>query len=136
MGLSSIGWSVSFSGGRDMRLVFALLALLVATSVVEARPRKTTSKNRERREQREQRDEETSRERLPDVAVRDDSQDEDFDRAREKQRRRKNRELDWGKPQSFGVAWNGYLRNGVQLQLGDGAFIRRPYRSYGTRSTV
>jgi hypothetical protein len=100
-----------------MRVLVAVLALLVATTVVDARPRKPQTKK-------------------PQTAVREDG--EDFDRVRDaaKSRRRKNRELDWGKPQSYGVAWNGQLRNGVQLHLGDGAFIRRPSRSYGTRSTV
>ncbi len=108
-----------------MRVFAVVLALLVATSIADARPRKPQPQAKKREDSK----------REPDVAVRDDKTDEDFDKARDKARRRKNRELD-RKPQSFGVAWNGYLKNGVQLHLGDGAFIRRPYRAWGTRSTV
>ena len=52
-----------------MRLFAVVLGLLIATSVVvDARPRKSTPKQETKRE--------------TDVAVRDDSTDEGFDRAR------------------------------------------------------
>jgi murein endopeptidase len=38
--------------------------------------------------------------------------------------------------QSIGAPWSGRLRNATRLRLGDGAHIRRPLRSYGTRTTV
>jgi len=38
--------------------------------------------------------------------------------------------------QSIGAPWSGSLRNASRLKLGDGAHIRRPYRAYGTRTTV
>lgn len=38
--------------------------------------------------------------------------------------------------QSFGLPWDGRLQGGTQLKLGEVAFIRRPYRAYGTRTTV
>ncbi len=38
--------------------------------------------------------------------------------------------------QSFGLPWAGHLQGGTQLRFGDGVFIRRPYRAYGTRTTV
>ena len=38
--------------------------------------------------------------------------------------------------QSLGAPWDGQLRLPTQLPDGDGYFIRRPWRSYGTRRTV
>lgn len=38
--------------------------------------------------------------------------------------------------QSVGAPWSGRLRNPAQLAEGDGFHIRRPSRSYGTRTTV
>ena len=38
--------------------------------------------------------------------------------------------------QSIGKPWSGRLDNASQLRLGDGAHIRRPYRAFGTRTTV
>jgi murein endopeptidase len=38
--------------------------------------------------------------------------------------------------QSVGTVWTGRLENATRLQLGDGAFLRRPQRTYGTRTTV
>lgn len=38
--------------------------------------------------------------------------------------------------QSIGVPWSGRLVNATRLRVADGAFIRRPYRAYGTRTTV
>lgn len=38
--------------------------------------------------------------------------------------------------QSIGMPWSGRLVNATRLRVGDGAFIRRPYRAYGTRTTV
>jgi hypothetical protein len=111
-----------------MRLFVAVLALLIATTVVEARPR--TSQPAKKREQHQEREQK----RATDIAVRDDEQDVDFDRARERARRKKR--FDPGRPQSVGVPWNGYLVNGTQLQMGDGVYIRRPYRAWGTRTTV
>ena len=40
------------------------------------------------------------------------------------------------KGQSVGAPWSGRLRDAAQLPEGDGYVIRRPGRSYGTRSTV
>ena len=38
--------------------------------------------------------------------------------------------------QSVGACWQGYLRDPAKLEQADGWYIRRPYRSYGTQSTV
>jgi murein endopeptidase len=38
--------------------------------------------------------------------------------------------------QSIGQPWSGELRNPAQLAEGDGYVIRRPWRSFGTRTTV
>lgn len=38
--------------------------------------------------------------------------------------------------QSYGAPWDGVLRNSEQLADGDGYFVRRPLRSFGTRSTI
>ncbi len=38
--------------------------------------------------------------------------------------------------QSLGAPWDGQLRSPTQLPEGEGYFIRRPWRSYGTRTTV
>lgn len=38
--------------------------------------------------------------------------------------------------QSFGLPWEGHLQGGTQLKVGEHAFIRRPYRAFGTRTTV
>ncbi len=100
-----------------MRLfAVALCVLVAASSISEAKPRRSSTSKRETRKQ----DDRAGR----DIAVRDD---DDAPR---------NRRKAPVAPQSFGAAWNGYLRNPVQLRLGEGAYIRRPYRSFGTRSTV
>lgn len=100
-----------------MRLfALACCLLLAATSSSEAKPRKSQTSKRERRNQEQTRE--------PDIAVRDDD-------ASPKRKRKVP-----GAPQSFGAAWNGYLKNPVKLTLGDGAYIRRPYRAFGTRTTV
>jgi murein endopeptidase len=41
-----------------------------------------------------------------------------------------------GGPQSFGAPWAGRLANPTRLTVGERAVIRRPYRAYGTRTTV
>ena len=38
--------------------------------------------------------------------------------------------------QSLGAPWLGRLREAVQLEEGDGWHLRRPYRAYGTSTTV
>jgi murein endopeptidase len=38
--------------------------------------------------------------------------------------------------QSYGAPWDGELHDPAQLSEGDGYVIRRPYRAFGTRSTV
>ena len=38
--------------------------------------------------------------------------------------------------QSVGAPWDGYLREPARLPDGDGYVIRRPWRAYGTRTTV
>jgi murein endopeptidase len=38
--------------------------------------------------------------------------------------------------QSLGAPWDGELRSASQLPDGDGYFIRRPWRAFGTRATV
>lgn len=97
-----------------MRVIVVALCLLFAMSSSEAKPRKSGTAKRERGK------------RARHVAVQDD--------APKQARRRKSRELH--KPQSFGAPWNGFLRNPVQFRLRDGAYIRRPWRSFGTRTTV
>ncbi len=37
---------------------------------------------------------------------------------------------------SIGAPWKGHLQAPARLERGDGYFIRRPWRTYGTRSTV
>jgi hypothetical protein len=100
-----------------MRVIVVALCLLFASSASEAKPRKSGTTKRQR----------TKQLRPVDIAIQDDAP---------KTRRRKSRELESSSPQSFGAPWNGYLRNPVQLRLGDGAHIRRPWRSFGTRTTV
>lgn len=98
-----------------MRLFSVVVALcLFAASSSEAKPRKSTTSKRTRKPADTDRD----------IAIRDD------DAAPRKRRKTPVT------PQSFGMAWNGYLRNPVQLRLGEGAYIRRPYRAFGTRTTV
>ncbi len=102
-----------------MRLFAVALCLLIAaTSTSEAKPRKQTqSSKRERRKVDEP--------RKPNVAVTED----------DAPRKRRNKR-DLVVPQSYGAPWNGFLKNPVQLRLGEGAYIRRPYRAFGTRTTV
>lgn len=38
--------------------------------------------------------------------------------------------------QSIGAPWAGELRNATKLKSGEGYFLRRPYRAYGTRTMV
>lgn len=38
--------------------------------------------------------------------------------------------------QSIGAPWAGELRNATRLKSGEGYFLRRPYRAYGTRTMV
>ncbi len=38
--------------------------------------------------------------------------------------------------QSIGAPWAGRLQDATRLHLGDGAYIRRPHRAFGTRTTV
>ena len=38
--------------------------------------------------------------------------------------------------QSVGRPWHGHLRDATRLPAGDGYVIRRPWRAYGTRTTV
>ena len=38
--------------------------------------------------------------------------------------------------QSYGAPWDGELHDAAELPAGDGYVIRRPYRAFGTRSTV
>jgi Penicillin-insensitive murein endopeptidase len=38
--------------------------------------------------------------------------------------------------QSIGAPWAGRLQNATRLALGNGAFIRRPQRTFGTKTTV
>lgn len=99
-----------------MRLFAVALCLLVAaTSSSEAKPRKQQSSKRERSRKDEA--------RKPDVAINDGGAP----------RKRGKRDAT---PQSYGAPWNGFLKNPVRLRLGEGAYIRRPYRAFGTRTTV
>jgi hypothetical protein len=41
-----------------------------------------------------------------------------------------------GGAQSVGSPWSGRLQDATRLALGDGAHLRRPYRAFGTRTTV
>jgi hypothetical protein len=41
-----------------------------------------------------------------------------------------------GRGQSIGAPWNGRLQGATRLQLGERAHIRRPYRAFGTKTTV
>jgi murein endopeptidase len=38
--------------------------------------------------------------------------------------------------QSVGAPWQGLLRDAAKLRDGDGWYVRRPYRAYGTRATI
>jgi murein endopeptidase len=38
--------------------------------------------------------------------------------------------------QSVGAPWSGRLRNGTELGEGEGYFVRRPWRAFGTKRTV
>ena len=38
--------------------------------------------------------------------------------------------------QSIGSPWSGRLQDATRLQIGDGTFLRRPQRAFGTRTTV
>ncbi len=110
--------------GPLMRLLAVVaLCLFVASSTSEAKPRKAQTSKRQKRDTAGSRDNR-------DIAVRDN----DDDRPRKKRNKRDKREA--AGPQSFGVPWNGSLKNPVRLRLGDGAYIRRPYRAFGTRTTV
>ena len=40
------------------------------------------------------------------------------------------------KGQSVGAPWEGRLQHATELPAGEGYFIRRPWRAYGTRTTV
>jgi len=108
-----------------MRLFAVVLCTLFAASATsEARPRKSQTSKRERKPPAVRTD--------VDIAVREDAE------APRKRRAKRASGITGqpGTPQSFGLAWNGYLKNPVQLRLGEGAYIRRPYRAFGTRTTV
>ncbi len=49
---------------------------------------------------------------------------------------REQRHHHHSRAQSFGLPWNGYLEHPTKLKLGRGAKIRRPWRAFGTRTTV
>jgi len=116
-----------------MRLFAIALGLVLAISMTaEARPRKGAKKARSTQvdktaKSRSGRADHRKRERSKShrVAVRED-------RKQSREERRAQR----SGPQSFGLPWNGHLDHATKLRLGDGAHIRRPYRAYGTRSTV
>jgi hypothetical protein len=38
--------------------------------------------------------------------------------------------------QSIGSPWSGRLQDATRLQIGDGTFLRRPQRAFGTKTTV
>ena len=38
--------------------------------------------------------------------------------------------------QSIGSPWSGHLQDATRLSIGDGTYIRRPYRAFGTKTTV
>ena len=98
--------------------VVVILSILVGTATAEARGRKSRS------ESTQQRDKVKKPSRSKQIAVREDKDREDRKPSRDRG------------AQSVGVPWSGRLLNATRLRVGDGAHIRRPYRAWGTRTTV
>lgn len=91
--------------------IIVILSLLVLSSTSEARGRNTQARVAKRDGVAKQKTTKT-------VAVREE--------------RRVTRD----RAQSVGRPWEGRLQGATQLKLGDGAYIRRPHRAFGTRKTV
>jgi hypothetical protein len=127
--------------GYTMRLFAIALGLLLLSTVAEARPQgrrspKTAVKRERVKKQRparrvvaireQQDDDRKPTPRVVDIPRRQIDDDDVNPRPR------RNRQA----PQSFGLPWRGHLENPSKLTLRDGAYIRRPWRAYGTRTTV
>jgi len=106
-----------------MRLFAIALGLMLATTMsADARPRKPSKHHaKHATEHATKRSHGTKQARRSIATARDDSDNS-----------RRTRDL----AQSFGLPWHGPLSHPSRLRLGDGAYIRRPYRAYGTRTTV
>ena len=112
-----------------MRFAIALgLLLLFAVHPADARPRPSPKKT-----QPVKRDRVTKKPRR-DVAVQEARDDRDEDVVIDRDEERSDR--DNRGAQSVGLPWAGRLQNPTRLRLGDGAYIRHPYRAFGTRTTV
>jgi len=125
-----------------MRLLAILLGILLATSVTtEARTNTDKSSHRDKRTKKSSSNAERRAEARR--SSRRHSSDRIDKRRASRAKPRKSvavardaREHKRSRAQSFGLPWNGYLEHPNKLKLGRGATIRRPWRAYGTRTTV
>jgi murein endopeptidase len=105
-------------------LLLTLLTVLIAAPVAaEARPKRPKPQQG------------AQRERQLASSVDDDDGDEPGEPTLDVPRKRaRTRTKTAG--QSVGLPWAGRLENATRLRLGEGAYIRRPWRAFGTKTAV
>jgi hypothetical protein len=101
-------------------ILLILLALLVATPAAEARSKRSKPQQQTKKRNKNA----SSRDRQFATRPAADDSDDDDDAPRKR------------RGQSFGLPWAGRLENGTRLRLGEGAYIRRPWRAFGTKTAV
>jgi hypothetical protein len=114
-----------------MRSLVVAIALLAFATAADAKPRKA-NKTVATKTEKSAKSAKTSK------------RDKRADKRNGKRKRvatttRKHRGFEFHGPivgQSVGAPWLGRLRDAAQLEAGDGWHLRRPYRAYGTTSTV
>jgi murein endopeptidase len=120
-----------------MRSLVVAIGLIAFASAADARPKKPTATKAAKAAKP------SKSKKSAKLASRDRRDRRDKSAKRGKGRRiahaARERELELRGPvhgQSLGAPWAGRLRDATQLPDGEGYFIRRPWRSFGTRSTV
>lgn len=123
-----------------MRLLVIALIASLSTAAADARPRRAPqahkrdkTKKRQARHVAIRSEPRPSFEPHPIDPYADDADDGDTNDVKAEYDAPRKRD---GGPQSFGAPWAGRLEHPTKLHLGDGTYIRRPWRAYGTRSTV
>ena len=124
-----------------MRSLVVAISLLAFGATADAKPRSKThekraskreSKRETKREPKREKSHQKTKKRVAAAATRQH-------RRVEQPKHRSDRFRPPPGPiygQSVGAPWSGRLRDSAELPRGDGYFIRRPWRAYGTSTTV